>query len=142
MLRNHIDRRKALKAFAAAGLVPVIARMGSSAALADEQLRVFDFAGYEVPDLHQPYIKKYGASPAISIFADGEEAFVKLRGGYETDVVHIGTFDVQRMRDADLIQPWDPSRLDALEGCIPLFQHRARNRGRRQAMDDSGRLGI
>jgi spermidine/putrescine transport system substrate-binding protein len=121
MFRNHIDRRKALQTFAAAGLVPVIARMGSTAAFADEPLRVFDFAGYEVPDLHQPYIKKYGASPAISIFADGEEAFVKLRGGYETDVVHLGTFDVERMRDADLIQPWDPSRLAHWKDVFPYF---------------------
>ena len=66
---------------AVAGLVPMIARLGSTAASADEPLRVFDFAGYEVPDLHQPYIKKYGASPAISIFADGEEAFVKAERG-------------------------------------------------------------
>ena len=121
MHKSFIRRREALKAIAGAGLVPVIARMGSTAASAEEPLRVFDFAGYEVPDLHQPYIKKYGASPAISIFADGEEAFVKLRGGFQTDVVHLGTFDVERMRDADLIQPWDPSRLAHWKDVFPYF---------------------
>lgn len=118
---RNIDRRQALKAIAAAGAVPLALRAGGKSALAAEDLRVFDFAGYEVPELHQPYIKKYGASPNISIFADGEEAFVKLRSGFNTDLVHLGTFDVQRMRDADLIQPWDVSRLPSWPDVFPYF---------------------
>jgi spermidine/putrescine transport system substrate-binding protein len=118
---RNIDRRQALKAIASAGAAPLALKLGGTAAQAAEDLRVFDFAGYEVPELHQPYIRKYGASPNITIFADGEEAFVKLQGGFTTDVVHLGTFDVQRMRDADLIQPWDVSRLANWPDVFPFF---------------------
>ena len=115
-------RRAMLKGLAMAGLVPVAMRIGSSTASAEEQLRVFDFAGFEDPKLHQPYFRKYGSSPAISIFADGEEAFVKLRAGFEADVVQLGTFDVQRLRDTDLIQPLDPSRLAYWPDVFPYFK--------------------
>jgi spermidine/putrescine transport system substrate-binding protein len=121
MRNRHIDRRQALRMMASAGAVPIALSWGGKRAAAAGDLRVFDFAGYEVPELHQPYVKKYGASPNITIFADGDEAFVKLRSGFSTDLVHLGTFDVQRMRDADLIQPWDVSRLSNWPSVFPYF---------------------
>jgi spermidine/putrescine transport system substrate-binding protein len=65
-----MDRRRTLQALAAAGIVPVTMtwRPGSAEAAAD--LLVFDWTGYEIPELHEPYIAKYGASPEIAVYAD------------------------------------------------------------------------
>ncbi|MBL8582267.1 MAG: extracellular solute-binding protein [Rhizobiaceae bacterium] len=121
MLFVNTNRRRVLQSIASAGSLPLALSLGVNRSVADDDLRVFDFAGYEVPDLHQPYIKKYGSSPSITIFADGDEAFVKLRSGFNTDLVHLGTFEVQRMRDAGLIEPWDVSRLSNWPDVFPYF---------------------
>jgi spermidine/putrescine transport system substrate-binding protein len=91
-------------------------------ASAAQDLLVMDFTGYEVPDLHRPYIKQYGTSPAFSLFGDGDEAFLKVRAGFRADLVHAGTFDVGRFRDAGLAQPWDTMRLRNWPDVLSIFK--------------------
>ena len=109
---NEVMRRRdALRGGAAMGLAWVSAMVFPRPASAAQDLLVMDFTGYEVPDLHRSYIKQYGTSPAFSLFGDGDEAFLKVRAGFRADLVHAGTFDVSRFRDAGLAQPWDTTRL-------------------------------
>ena len=44
----------------------------------DADLMVFDWSGFEDPELHQAYTEKYGTSPSFSFFADDDEAFQRL----------------------------------------------------------------
>ena len=44
---------------------------------------VFTWEGWEVSNLHGDYIKKHGQSPNFAIFADEEEAFAKIRAGFQ-----------------------------------------------------------
>ena len=87
------------------GLAWVSAMVFPRPASAAQDLLVMDFTGYEVPDLHRSYIKQYGTSPAFSLFGDGDEAFLKVRAGFRADLVHAGTFDVSRFRDAGSPSP-------------------------------------
>lgn len=103
------NRREAMRAMAAAGVALVAVRV--SPARAAEDLVVFDWTGYEVPELHQSYIAKYGASPAITMYADVHEAFQKIQAGFRCDTVHPNAWDVRQFFDAGLLQPWDTSKL-------------------------------
>ena len=103
------NRRDAMRAMAAAGVALVTVR--AHPARAADDLVVFDWTGYEVPELHQAYIAKYGASPIITMYADVHEAFQKIQAGYRCDTVHPNAWDVRQFYDAGLLQPWDTSKL-------------------------------
>src|SRR5262249_27018753 len=109
--RGLPGRRALLKGAAATGLIWVSAHVIARPSRAAQDLLVFDFTGYDVPNLHQGYIKKYGASPSFTLYGDGDEALQKLQAGFRADLVHPGSFDVGRFRDAGLLQPWDTTRL-------------------------------
>lgn len=53
------------------------------------------------------------------MFADLEEAFQKIQAGFRPDLAHIATWDMRRYRDADLIEPWDTSRLQYWPDLLP-----------------------
>lgn len=116
-----LDRRAVLCSAAAAGLAWVGMSFVSRRLLAAQDLLVFDFTGYDVADLHQTYIKKYGASPSFTLYGDGDEALQKLRAGFRADLVHPGAFDVGRFRDAGLLQPWDTARLANWPDLYPIL---------------------
>ena len=82
-------------------------RWSGAARSADEDLLVFDWSGYEIPELHKPYIAKYGKSPTITIFADDEEAYIKIKGGFRCDLVHPTSYAIGRYRDQGMLKPID-----------------------------------
>jgi len=108
---------------AAAGVALVTLPMLRRPAKAAEDLVVFDWTGYEGPELHQEYIAKYGASPAITMYADVHEAFQKIQAGFRCDTVHPNIWDVRQFFDAGLLQPWDPSRLAHWPDVFPELAH-------------------
>jgi spermidine/putrescine transport system substrate-binding protein len=113
-----ISRRMLLGTLAGAGLVQLTWR---GRALAADDLLVFDFTGYEAPELHQGYIRKYGHSPSISVYPDTIEAFQKLQGGFTPDLVHPNSWDMTRFREAGLIVPWDVTRLSNWPEVFPVL---------------------
>ena len=108
-----ISRRDLGKALAAAGLalvaLPAVPRRSAAAG----DLHYFTWSGYEVPELHQPYVDKHGGSPEISFFGDEEEAMQKLRQGFAPDIGHPCSYIVPRWRDAELLAPVDTGRIEA-----------------------------
>jgi spermidine/putrescine transport system substrate-binding protein len=120
-----VGRRAAIQGAAAAGLAWATTSFLSRPSSAAQDLLVFDFTGYDVPDLHQPYIRKYGASPTFALYGDGDEAFLKLQGGFRADLVHPGAFDAGRFRDAGLLQPWDTARLSNWPDVYPILANTA-----------------
>lgn len=79
-------------------------------ALARPNLTVFEWAGYDIPELIPEFVEKHG-EPTWSIFAEEEEAYQKLRAGFRVDLSHPCTISVARWRDAGLIKPIDTSRI-------------------------------
>lgn len=74
LIHGHISRRQFVQATALAGLAPVASSMAPQSVRADAaDLNYFTWSGYEIPELHQPYIDKYGGSPGWSVFASAED---------------------------------------------------------------------
>ena len=84
-------------------------------------LVVFDWAGFEDPNLIASYIEKYGSGPTYAFFADDDEAFQKVASGFRTDVAHPCSQMVSKYRDAGLIEPWDVSRIPEFGNIEPRF---------------------
>lgn len=95
---------KGLFAIAVVAAVPAMA--------ADKGLIVLDWSGYEDPEFFGAYIEKYGDSPSFSFFGEEEEAFQKLRAGFQADVSHPCSQSVSKWRQAGVIEPLDPTRID------------------------------
>ena len=112
ILRGDMNRRDFSRALAAAGLtfaaLPILARPAKAEA---PKLTVFEWSGYDAPELHQAYIKKYGASPQYSLFATEEEALQKMLGGFTPDLMHPCSYNIKRWKDAGVLQPFDVSRI-------------------------------
>jgi len=96
-----------MTAMASVGLV---AGLMPKAARAADQIQVFDYAGYELPELYPPYFDKHG-SPNYAFYASEQEMATKMQAGYRPDVVHPCVESWGRIADAGLLKPIDPSRL-------------------------------
>jgi spermidine/putrescine-binding protein len=122
LVERKLDRRSFTRALAAAGLgiaaLPVIGRPAQAAV----NLTVFEWAGYDVPELHQAFIDKYGASPQFPLFGAEEEALQKLRSGFQVDVMHPCSYNCKRWREAGVLAPIDTSRLSNYPDIWPKFQ--------------------
>lgn len=83
---------------------------------------IFTWEGFEVPELHQPYLAKYNESPNIAIFGDEEEAFAKMRAGFKVDLSQPCSYKVPIWRDAGMLLPIDTSRLSTWNEIIPSLK--------------------
>ena len=119
-MTHQLTRRQLLARASALGLVTVgaggLIRPGSAQGTG---LSVMDWTGYEIPDLHQSYIAKHGASPDITIFSDLEEAWQKIAGGFQPDVMHADHWQIPARRDAGMFEAWDTSKLSNFPDLMP-----------------------
>lgn len=92
--------------------------LSRDASAADEELVIFDWAGYDDTNFFPDYIGKHGDSPTFTFFGDEEEAFQKLRAGFRADLAHPCSQSIVKWRDADLIEPWDVSRIPAFSDLV------------------------
>jgi spermidine/putrescine transport system substrate-binding protein len=82
-----------------------------AAQAADREFTVFDWAGWENEGLLVDYAAKHGVTPTYAFFGDDDEAFQKVSSGFKADVAHPCSQMVSKYREADLIEPWDVSRI-------------------------------
>lgn len=109
LLRRRMSRREFGRALAAAGLAT--ATWAPSRAQAAPSLMVYEWAGYELPELHRAYVAKYGASPEFSFFGSLNEALQKMLSGFRPDIAHPCSTSLKRWQAAGVLQPIDVSRL-------------------------------
>lgn len=83
---------------------------------------VFEWSGYELPEFHQAYIDRHGASPEFTFFGEEEEALQKMRAGYKPDIAHPCTYSTARWRDAGILKPVDTSRIEAWDTVFPSLK--------------------
>ena len=93
----------------------------STAYAADPELTVFDWSGFEIQALIEPYVAKHGQMPSYALFGDDDEAFQKLTSGFKADVAHPCSQMIQKYRDAGIIEPWDVSRIPNFAEIDPRF---------------------
>ncbi|MBQ2261032.1 MAG: extracellular solute-binding protein [Loktanella sp.] len=87
--------------------------LATAASAQDSELLVFDYSGFEMPEYHQDYIDKHGASPTFTFFGDEDEAFQKIRAGFRADVSHVCAPSVTRWTESGILEPWDTDRITA-----------------------------
>lgn len=114
-----LTRRQILGALASAGIA---ASVFPRRALADVNLTVFTWSGYDDPMFHGAFVKKYGASPQFTLFGEVEEGLQKLRSGFTPDVAHPCTSSVPRWKDAGVLRPLDTARIEQWDNIFPGFQ--------------------
>ncbi len=95
--------------------LPAVSLMmfATAAAAQDAELSVLDYAGFENPAFHAGYVETHGMSPTFSFFGDEDEAFQKVRSGFQTDLTHICGGSIAKWTESGLIAPWDASRIEA-----------------------------
>lgn len=91
----------------------------SAPAGATGSLTVLDWAGYEAPELWQPFAEQHpNVQVDFSFFAENPEALTKVQSGFEADLVHPCSSYWRLFVDAGLMQPIDTSRLKNWSGVI------------------------
>ncbi len=117
---REIGRRDFNRILAGVGLssvlVPLLPRKGAAA---EVDLTVFDWTGYEDPSLHPQFTAAYGADPEFALFADEEEALSKMLAGFNVDVSHPCSANIQRWREAGVIRPIDTTRIPRWSNILP-----------------------
>jgi spermidine/putrescine-binding protein len=72
---------------------------------------LFQWQDYMEPAFLADYQKTYNEKPAITIFADEDEAFSKMRAGFKPDVMGPCYYEFPRWKEAGLLAPIDTSKL-------------------------------
>jgi len=90
-----------------------LALAAGAASAADEELTIFDYAGFEDPAFHGKYIEMHGEPPAFTFFGEEDEALQKLVSGFKADVSHVCAGSVTKWEAAGILEPWDTSRIPA-----------------------------
>jgi spermidine/putrescine-binding protein len=97
--------------------------LGAGAAVAGaSDLVLFEWSGYEDPNFHPGFAEEHGASPTFTFFGDEEEAFQKLRAGFRADIAHPCSQSVVKWREAGLIEPIDPARIENWDRLNPALR--------------------
>ena len=122
---GRLDRRTFNRGLASVGLGTMMMPLlpGSAAADPDDQPICYTWGGYEVPEMHQEYIAKYGESPRFSLWGDEEEAEAKLRAGFKPDVGMPCSYKVKKWHDFGYLKTIDTSRLEHWNDVLEPLKH-------------------
>lgn len=115
--RGEISRRAFGSLLAAAGVGVAVAATGRNARAASDLL-VYEWASYEDPMFYPEYLAKH-EGPSYAFFGGEEEALQKLRAGFEADLTHPCTANINRWREAGMIKPIDTARIARWSEIIP-----------------------
>lgn len=84
-------------------------------------LRVFEWAGYEVPDLYRPYLKSGYAKPRFIFLESAQQALAKITAGFRADIVHPCNSYVVDYVETGTFQPWDPELIESYSALNPTL---------------------
>jgi spermidine/putrescine transport system substrate-binding protein len=80
-------------------------------AQASGPVSLFQWEDYMDPPFLAEYKAKFHEDPAVTIFADEDEAFAKMRAGFKPDVMGPCYYEFPRWQEAGLLQPIDTTKL-------------------------------
>ena len=105
------------------GAAALAAGLWVSAASA-ETLRVLAWEGYSDPDWVKDFTKETGIDVDVVFVGSDDEIWAKIKGseGKDFDVMAVNTAQLQRYIDADLVKPWDLSKIPNQKEVLPRFQ--------------------
>lgn len=114
-----ISRRSFASLVSTLGFTVAALPLIPKSAISATRLSYYTWAGYELPQLHQMFIDKYGADAVITFFGDEEEALAKIRAGYSPSLAHPCSASIGRWRDAGVLRPFDVGRLKNWPDLLP-----------------------
>ena len=105
------------------GAAALAAGLWVSAASA-ETLRVLAWEGYADPDWVKDFTKETGIDVDVVFVGSDDEIWAKIKGseGKDFDVMAVNTAQLQRYIDADLVKPWDLSKIPNQKDVLPRFR--------------------
>ena len=118
---GRLTRRQTNKALVSAGLMSIGMVFGPkmAGAAAGDHPTVFTWSGYEDDGFMGSYIEAYGEKPNFSFWGDEEEAFAKMRAGFEPDVTAPCSYKINHWNDAGMLAEIDSDRLTNWSEQIP-----------------------
>lgn len=119
---GRASRREINRALAAAGLGTFTMGLMARPGRADMQPMYFTWGGNPYEEFFAGYAETWGALPDLSFFGDEDEAYAKMVGGFEPDVVDPCSYEIRRWHDAGLIAPIDTARLAHYADVIPSLK--------------------
>jgi spermidine/putrescine transport system substrate-binding protein len=110
---GRLSRRDIVKIFAAAGVVMTTVPLSAArrSARAQDDITLFTWTGYDDPEFYPSYVETHGGPPSFALYGDEEEALLKMKGGFDPDVVMPCSYKVQKWYDAGVLESIDTSRL-------------------------------
>ncbi len=123
--RDDISRRDLLRLLAAVGLASSAeALLGRGAAAQAQDLTMVIWEGYADPSFAEKFEQENDATISATPMTSSDDAFARIQagGGSNFDLVSASNDVSQRLIDAGLVQPIDPSRLSNYNDLFPQFQ--------------------
>ena len=118
------SRRQVNQALAAVGLSTFTAGILNRPGHADDgQAMYFTWGGNPYEEFFAGYAETYGGLPDLSYFGDEDEAYAKMLGGFEPDVVDPCSYEIRRWYDAGLITEIETDRLTNYPDIIPSLKN-------------------
>jgi spermidine/putrescine transport system substrate-binding protein len=84
---------------------------------------LFQWEDYMDPPFLAQYEARYHETPNVSIYADEDGAFAKMRAGYKPDVMGPCYYEFPRWQEAGLLEPIDTSRLSNWSKLSPQLRN-------------------
>ena len=123
LLRSgKLTRRQMTQVLASVGVGVVMAPLVPRQAGAEEiNMTMLEWSGYDNPKFHPEWMAKYGGQPEITYFSETRDAFVKMKSGFQVDLVHPCTGGIAMFRDAGLIKPIETDRIPRWADVMPVL---------------------
>ncbi len=118
---GRLSRRQMNTALTSAGVMSFGMVFGPKVAGAadEDNPMVFTWGGYDDDGFIGQYIDAYGERPNFSFFGDEEEAFAKMRAGFQPDVTAPCSYKINHWNDAGMLAEIDSDRLSNWGEMIP-----------------------
>ncbi len=126
LCEGRLSRRQAHRIMASFGVGTVAVQALGGGALAetqDDQPVFFTWVGYDEPEFMVHYTAKYGTEPNYAFFADEDEAFAKMRAGYNPHVTYPCGPSLKLWYDAGLLAPIETDRLSNWPDVMEIFKN-------------------
>lgn len=131
-LRRHLSRRRFLQGSAAIG---ISLKLPKGAFAAGGKVNFYNWDTYIGEDTLPNFEKETGIEVSYDLYADNDELFAKLRGGNPGYDLIVPTNDmVERMLEADMLEPLDHSKIPNMANLDPVFLDPAFDPGRAHTM--------
>jgi spermidine/putrescine transport system substrate-binding protein len=142
LLLNPKSRRGLLQSFGAAavglsfGSLAACGKKDTAAGGTEEaKLNFYNWDTYIGPSTLDDFKSASGINVSMSLFANNDELFAKLRGGNPGfDVIVPSNEFVERMVQSDMLQPLDHAKLPNMKNLLPEFSDAVFDPGRQYSM--------